>query len=65
MAPIHVRSMFVALVFRGVVEEQGMEQMEERPSWQKKLGVRGKQPKKKSKEAKGRDEGGKSCRFRS
>lgn len=47
MAQIHVRSMLVELVFRGMLEEQGAEQMEERPSWQKKLGVRGKQPKKK------------------
>lgn len=43
----HVRSMLVAVVFRGVLEEQGTEQMEERPSWQKKLGVRAKQPERK------------------
>lgn len=52
MAQIHVRSMLVAFVFRGALEEQDTEQMEERPSWQKKLGVRGKQPKKKQRELK-------------
>lgn len=52
MAQFHVRSMLVAFVFRGELEERSTEQMEERPSWQKKLGMRGKQPTKKYRELK-------------
>lgn len=52
MAQFHMRSMFVAFVFRGELEERSTEQMEERPSWQKKPVVRGKQPTKKERELK-------------